>query len=166
MLANVSGFFVNNHLRRKNIVGRSLLSSSKTNTSLTMSAFDSSVEPGTCDAELLQQRQAAVASKFKIVTCTSTSCAKKRANLNLDEYATFGAFYERTSDSPVSVEESPCLGSCQKAPCVGIEHEDYEGTVALEGMTADEFSASCFHRYVPVFCLIILCYIADSWYIV
>jgi hypothetical protein len=32
------------------------------------------------------------------------------------------------------------------APCVAIEHEDYEGTVALQGMTESEFSDRVFHN--------------------
>ena len=34
------------------------------------------------------------------------------------------------------------------APCVGVEHEDYEGTVALEGMSTIEFSDRVFHSIV------------------
>ena len=84
-----------------------------------------------------------VASKFKILACSSTSCAKKREALNMDEYSTFSAFYSRIDEnnSEVQVEESPCLGSCKMAPCVGIEHEDYVGTVSLEGMNAAEFES-------------------------
>jgi hypothetical protein len=44
------------------------------------------------------------------------------------------------------VEESPCLGGCQRAPCVAIAHEDYEGTVALQGMTTAEFASRTFHH--------------------
>lgn len=112
---------------------------------LTLSSTSSKSE--TSSEETLQQQKQLrleAASKFKILTCSSTSCAKKRQVLNIDEYATFGAFFSRIKDSDyaneVTVEESPCLGACKNAPCVAIEHEDYIGPVALEGMNQDEFS--------------------------
>ena len=91
-----------------------------------------------------------VASKFKVLTCSSTSCAAKRKVLDMDEYSTFSAFWTRIEDNAptVQVEESPCLGACKKAPCVAIEHEEYEGTVSLEGMTDNEFSDRVFHRII------------------
>ena len=98
------------------------------------------------------------ASKFKIVTCTSTSCSRRRKNLGLDSLATFSDLYTlssqasaaaapaRSSDNGgchaepiIVVEEGPCLGACQMAPCVAVEHEDFVGSVALEGMTDREF---------------------------
>lgn len=93
-------------------------------------------------------RNSDVAGKFKILTCSSTSCAAKRKALNMDQYATFAAFYSRIQDrSPlVKIEESPCLGACREAPCVGIEHDDFEGPVSLEGMTPNEFAQRVFHR--------------------
>ena len=83
-----------------------------------------------------------VAGKFKILTCSSTSCAKRRKECGMDDFETYGQFYNRIQEyaPQVQVEESPCLGSCKMAPCVAIEHEDYEGTVALEGMTDNEFT--------------------------
>lgn len=84
--------------------------------------------------------------QFKIVTCMSTACCKKRQALGLDSLSTFGAMYARAKVSEVRVEEGPCLGSCKKGPCVAVEHDDYFGSVALEGMTADEFSSDA---YVP-----------------
>ena len=92
-----------------------------------------------------------VAGKFKILTCYSTSCAKKRKTLGLDEYSTFSAFWTRANDFPVPllrVEEAPCLGSCQQGPCVAIEHDEYDGPVSLLGMTPNEFSARAFHNVV------------------
>lgn len=71
----------------------------------------------------------------------STACCQKRKALSLDSLATFGAMYARASASSIQVEESPCLGSCKLAPCIGVEHEDYVGCVALEGMTDEEFGA-------------------------
>ena len=84
-----------------------------------------------------------ISSKFKILTCSSTSCAKKREICGLDRYATYGAMYNRIKGGAfpdVQLEEAPCLGSCKQAPCVAIEHEDFIGTVALEGMSGNEFS--------------------------
>lgn len=92
-----------------------------------------------------------VARQFKVVTCMSTACSKKRSQLRMDEYSTFSAFWGRSHDrtmSAVQVEESSCLGSCKEAPCVGILHEDYEGPVALEGMDQAEFNAKVFQRIV------------------
>ena len=84
------------------------------------------------------------ASKFKIVTCMSTSCAKKRKELGIDSLSTFTALYTRSkgdgNEPRIVVEEGPCLGSCKMAPCVAVEHEDFVGTVSLVGMTDNEFS--------------------------
>ena len=82
--------------------------------------------------------------QFKIVTCMSTACSQKRQSLGMDSLSTFGAMYSRASASQVQVEEGPCIGSCKKSPCVSIEHEDFFGSVALEGMTADEFSSDTY----------------------
>jgi (2Fe-2S) ferredoxin len=92
-----------------------------------------------------------VARKFKVLTCSSTACAKKRSVLGLDEFSTFAAFWSRSQERTsltVQVEESSCLGSCKQAPCVGILHEDFEGAVALEGMDQAEFNAKVFQRIV------------------
>lgn len=69
--------------------------------------------------------------------------------LGLDEFATYGALYERKENAKapdVTVEESSCLGSCKMAPCVAVEHEDFSGTVSLEGMTSAEFQGKVFHN--------------------
>lgn len=84
-----------------------------------------------------------IASQFKILTCSATSCAARRRKVGLDEFATLAGLYERKEGacaSEVEVEESSCLGCCKNAPCVAIEHEDFFGTVALEGMTPGEFN--------------------------
>ena len=89
-----------------------------------------------------------VAGKFKILTCSSTACTKKRKELFQDELSTFTAMYclkEENNAPTVQIEESPCLGNCKMAPCVGIEHDDYEGLVSLDGMTDSEFQARVFH---------------------
>lgn len=90
-----------------------------------------------------------IASQFKIVTCSSTSCRKRMNSLGLDEYAIISGLYQRKeeADAPeVTVEESSCLGGCKVGPCVGVEHEDYFGTVSLEGMKPNEFNDSIFHK--------------------
>jgi Thioredoxin-like [2Fe-2S] ferredoxin len=87
---------------------------------------------------------AEAASKFKVVTCMSTSCSKKRKDLGLDSLSTFGAFYSRSKGErenlSIAVEEGPCMGACKMAPCVAVEHDDFLGSVALEGMTDQEFA--------------------------
>jgi (2Fe-2S) ferredoxin len=93
----------------------------------------------------------AEARKFKILTCSSTACSKKRTVLGLDEFSTFAAFWSRSQERTsltVQVEESSCLGSCKQAPCVGILHEDFEGAVGLEGMDPAEFNAKVFQRII------------------
>ena len=90
-----------------------------------------------------------VSSQFKILTCSSTSCTKRSQAFGLDEYALFSGLYQRKEEagaSPVEIEESSCLGCCKVGPCVGIEHEDYYGTVALEGMKPNEFNDRVFQK--------------------
>lgn len=89
-----------------------------------------------------------VAAQFRVLTCAATSCAKMRQRLNLEEYSTFSAFYARASETRITVEETSCLGQCQQSPCVAVEHEDYEGTVSLDGMTPAEFSNKVFQSVV------------------
>lgn len=89
--------------------------------------------------------------KFKILTCSSTSCSKMRKNLGVDEFATLGSLWDRkmaANAAEVQVEESSCLGSCKLAPCVAVVHEDFVGSVSLEGMTPSEFNARAFHRII------------------
>jgi hypothetical protein len=78
--------------------------------------------------------------QFKIITCMSTSCSRKRDELGMDSLSTFGAMYSRASSSKVQVDEGACVGSCKDGPCIAIEHEDFVGSVSLEGMTDEEFS--------------------------
>ena len=115
-------------------------------TFMTILTTGTSLSSATNNAQLqLQQQQQQedfVAKQFKILTCSATSCAKQRIILGMDPFATYGAFYNRIQAGQyplVALEEVSCLGSCQQAPCVAIEHEDFEGTVALEGMTENEF---------------------------
>mmetsp|Transcript_21201 Transcript_21201/g.35086 ORF Transcript_21201/g.35086 Transcript_21201/m.35086 type:complete len:161 (-) Transcript_21201:1251-1733(-) len=92
-----------------------------------------------------------VSEKFKILTCSATSCCKKRSVMGLDEFSTFSSMFTRIQGGEfpnVQVEETSCLGSCKLAPCVAVEHDDFMGTVALEGMTDNEFSTRIFHSIV------------------
>lgn len=114
-----------------------------TDTALSESLSRSSTEIETDNAAISEQEE-----KFKIVTCMSTACSKKRESLGLDSLSTFGAMYTRATDSRVTVEEGPCVGSCRMGPCVAIEHDDFFGTVALEGMTSEEFSSDAFLNIV------------------
>ena len=93
---------------------------------------------------------ASVASQFKVLTCSASACAAKRKVLGMDEFATFSCFWIKAKESmpEISVEETACLGACKKAPCVGVEHEDFEGTVALDGMDSFEFSDRVFHKVI------------------
>ena len=93
-----------------------------------------------------------ISSQFKILTCSSTACTKKCQAFGIDEYALFSGLYQRKenaangSASQVVVEETGCMGKCKLGPCVGVEHEDYYGRVALEGMTSNEFRDQVFHK--------------------
>merc|ERR1711957_78128 len=90
----------------------------------------------------VQERQ------FRIITCMSTSCSRKRNELGMDSLSTFGAMYSRASSTEVRVDEGPCVGSCKNAPCVAIEHEEFVGCGSLEGMTDKEFSKKAFLNIV------------------
>lgn len=47
-----------------------------------------------------------VASKFTVMVCGSTSCAKQRRIMRVDEYATYGGMCSRKGDSEVQVGTS------------------------------------------------------------
>mmetsp|Transcript_20152 Transcript_20152/g.28689 ORF Transcript_20152/g.28689 Transcript_20152/m.28689 type:complete len:201 (+) Transcript_20152:138-740(+) len=87
-----------------------------------------------------------VCKDFTILVCRSTSCTKKRRMLGLDEFHTLSTLYSQQPPclTPIEIEESPCLGMCDFAPCVAVEHADYTGPVALEGMDSAEFDARVF----------------------
>ena len=40
------------------------------------------------------------------------------------------------------------MGCCNFAPCIGVEHEDYEGYVGLEGMESNEITPRIFQNIV------------------
>ena len=90
-----------------------------------------------------QRLDPAISSQFTIKICSSTSCAKSVKAMGMDEYHILSGMYARKEGGGatlVEVEETSCLGCCNFAPCIGIEHEDYIGTVSLDGMNANEFS--------------------------
>jgi len=88
-----------------------------------------------------------VAKQFKVVTCMGSACAERSAFFGIEQYALYSGMYVRKEDNGaplVQVEEGPCMGRCRLGPCITVEHEDYEGRVALEGMEDDEFAARVF----------------------
>ena len=91
-----------------------------------------------------------IAEQFKIITCSSTACSKRSIAFGLDEYALFSGIYERKEENQetktIEVEEGSCMGRCKFGPCIGVEHEDYQGKVALEGMTSEEFQNRVFQK--------------------
>ena len=52
------------------------------------------------------------ASKFKIVTCFSTSCDRRRKQLGLDSLSTFGSFYSRAKENAPSVTGTKTVAVC------------------------------------------------------
>jgi hypothetical protein len=85
---------------------------------------------------------------FTLLVCSSTSCAKQRQALGLDEFHTLVALdSQRPPDlANVEIEETSCLGQCDFGPCVSVQHIDYDGPVSLEGMNDREFNARVFCR--------------------
>ncbi len=59
-------------------------------------------------------------------------------------HALYSGLYVRKEISintqPVNIEESSCMGRCKFGPCVGVEHEDFDGWVGVEGMLDHELS--------------------------
>jgi (2Fe-2S) ferredoxin len=86
------------------------------------------------------------ARQFKILTCRASACAAQRERYGLDEFATYTALSVRANTLGVPVEETSCLGACQQGPCVAVSHDEYEGNVALQGMTTTEFAQRVFFR--------------------
>ena len=86
-----------------------------------------------------------VASDFTIQVCTSTNCSRRLQQLGLDEYHVLGEIYAKAEARKIEecmiIEDGKCLGgkNCKLGPCVAILHDDFDGPVALEGMTSNEF---------------------------
>ena len=91
------------------------------------------------------------AQQFTIKVCTSTSCSKKLQELGLDRYQVLGDLYEKARidnvEEDLIIEDGGCRGgkNCKLGPCVAIFHEDFDGSVALEGMGQAEFNERVFH---------------------
>lgn len=91
------------------------------------------------------------AQQFTIKVCTSTSCSKKLQQLGLDRYQVLGDLYEKARidnvEEDLIIEDGGCRGgkNCKLGPCVAIFHEDFDGSVALEGMGQSEFNERVFH---------------------
>ena len=91
------------------------------------------------------------AQQFTIKVCTSTSCSKKLQQLGLDQYQILGDLYEKARidnvEEDLIIEDGGCRGgkNCKLGPCVAIFHEDFDGSVALEGMGQTEFNERVFH---------------------
>lgn len=98
-----------------------------------------------------KQLDKSTAQQFTIQVCTSTSCCKKLDNLGLDKYQVLGDLYERARvenvETDLIIEDGGCRGgkNCGLGPCVAVLHEDFDGSVALEGMAQSEFNERVFH---------------------
>jgi hypothetical protein len=97
------------------------------------------------------QLDKSTAQQFTIQVCTSTSCCKKMNRLGLDQYHLLGELYEKARianiEKDMIVEDGGCRGgvNCKMGPCVAVFHEDFVGSVALEGMAQSEFNERVFH---------------------
>mmetsp|Transcript_22893 Transcript_22893/g.39169 ORF Transcript_22893/g.39169 Transcript_22893/m.39169 type:complete len:184 (-) Transcript_22893:370-921(-) len=93
-----------------------------------------------------------VAAQFTIKVCTSTSCTRKLKEQGLDQYHALGEVYAMAQSANmekcVIIEDGACQGgkNCKMGPCVAIQHEDFVGNVALEGMNSNEFNERVFHN--------------------
>ena len=92
-----------------------------------------------------------VASQFSVKVCVSSSCTTRLAAQGVDQYAILGEVYERAKQSKVDgcmvIEDGTCNGgkNCKLGPCVSVYHDDFDGSVALEGMKNAEFEQRVFH---------------------
>ena len=109
-------------------------------------------EKDAAQCEISSELDPDIAGQFKIVTCSSTACAKRSKAFGLDEYALYSGIYERKelndATRGIEVEEGSCMGRCKFAPCIGVEHEDFDGKVGLEGMTDEEIQSRVFQNIV------------------
>ena len=86
------------------------------------------------------------ASDFAIQVCTSTTCSKRLQQQGLDQYHILGEIYAKAQERNVQecmiIEDGKCQGgkNCKMGPCVAVLHNDFDGNVALEGMTSNEFT--------------------------
>jgi len=90
-----------------------------------------------------------IAGQFTIKICSSSSCLKRSTTFGLEDYALLSGLYQRKEENGatrVKIEEGTCMGRCKFGPCIGVEHEDYEGFVGLEGMEPPELSHRVFQK--------------------
>jgi len=86
-----------------------------------------------------------IAARFTVQVCTSTSCTRKLNQLGLDQYHVLGEIYAQAQavdlEKCTIIEDGGCQGgkNCKIGPCVSVQHEDFHGNVALEGMNSNEF---------------------------
>lgn len=73
-----------------------------------------------------------ICSKITLQVCSSTKCSRRRKQLQIDEYSLLSGLMDRVGSNPINVEDSGCLGWCKRAPCVKVEHSDYDGSIGLE----------------------------------
>ena len=91
------------------------------------------------------------ARQFTIQVCTSSNCCKKMNELGLDKYHNLAELYEmariESIETDLIVEDGGCRGgvNCKLGPCVAVLHEDFVGSVALDGMDQKEFNERVFH---------------------
>jgi NADH:ubiquinone oxidoreductase subunit E len=117
---------------------------SRARSSIYMTSLSSS-ENQSKDTISSQPLDQTAASDFTIQVCTSTNCAKRLKQLGLDQYHILGEIYARAQARNVQncmiIEDGTCQGgkNCKLGPCVAILHDDFDGNVALEGMSGNEF---------------------------
>lgn len=104
-----------------------------------------------------RKKKIRMACQFTIYTCGASACTAQRQRLGLDEFATYTALSVRANSNNANAEQfivvpvtetRSCLGACQQGPCVAIGHDEYEGMVALTGMTSAEFTHRVFFRII------------------
>lgn len=70
----------------------------------------------------------------------------------MDQYNALGEIYacaqEAGLEKCVIIEDGGCQGgkNCKLGPCVGIQHDDFDGNVGLEGMNSNELRERVFHN--------------------
>jgi len=146
-------------MRQSSLISNSeLFSSSSHNKALDADQTETDTTDTDTDTDIDTALDPEIAKCFTIKTCSSTTCAKRsKETYGLDDYALFSGLYVRKEEASngdgscqsVKVEEASCMGRCQFAPCVAIEHDDYEGYIGLEeGMVGTELQYRVFENIV------------------
>ncbi|GMI20856.1 hypothetical protein TrCOL_g13633 [Triparma columacea] len=121
------------------------LTSPSTTTKTTTSLYTSASPPSQPTSLPLDRKEA---SKFTLLACTGPKCTRANLSYSSDPEASFNLLADRLADTGVEIEEVGCLGWCKRAPCVSVEHEEYEGRIGLEGMTDSEGAQKMFFGVV------------------